>query len=143
MGQACQRPQTGVCKEPRRASKPCKAQYSDGLSDGQVDFKIISETPIVGEEGEEGNSQGYFGMSLGRLGVTQTLRFKMPTSSQEKYNVAGLCFASSCNPQTGPCLRKRWPSKEEVGLKRSPSFPSLRSLGAREGGGNNYFFPLP
>lgn len=26
----------------------------------------------------------------------------MPTSSQEKYNVAGLCFASSCNPTDRP-----------------------------------------
>ena len=44
VGQACQRSQTGVCKEPRRASKPpIKAQYSDGLSDGKGNFKIISE----------------------------------------------------------------------------------------------------
>lgn len=70
VGQACQGSQTGVCKEPRRASKPViKAQYSDGLSDGKVDFKIISERlPSQGEGRRGRNSQGYFGMSLGQLG---------------------------------------------------------------------------
>lgn len=40
VGQARQRPQTEFGKEPRRAeSKPAtKAQYSDGLSDGQAGF---------------------------------------------------------------------------------------------------------
>lgn len=58
----------------------------------------------------------------------------MPTSSQEKYNVAGLCFPR----QPGPCSLKELALQGGQACNGSPSFPSMQKPG-RRGGGNNYF----
>lgn len=68
---------------------------------------------------------------------TQTLgfraecsRFKMPTSSQEKHNVAGLCFP----PQPGPCSLKELALQGGQACNALSASQACRSLDAGEGG---------
>lgn len=115
----------------KKASKTAtQAQYSDGLSDGQVDFKII---PWEGEGRTGRHSHGYFGMLLGRVSeyTNHPIRSRklLPSSSQEKYNQAGLCSP----PQPGPCSLQALALQEEVGGAALPASQACRSLSAGEG----------